>query len=116
MAKPLTAEDRLQTKVNVDFKRTPLQEAVSFVGQACGLKIVLDVDALKRSGYTRNMTVRDVVAENISGKEALRRMISKYPDMVVVLDRKTNGVILRTTPAVAVAGDANQILVPAAGR
>jgi putative heme-binding domain-containing protein len=116
VAKPLTAEDRLQTKVNVDFKRTPLQEAVSFVGQACGLKIVLDVDALKRSGYTRNMTVRDVVAENISGKEALRRMISKYPDMVVVLDRKTNGVILRTTPAVAVAGDANQILVPAAGR
>ena len=76
---------------------------------------MIDGDALKRSGYTRNMPQK-LVAENLQGKEVLRRIISKYPDMVVVLDRKTNGVVLRTTRAVAQAGDANQILIPAAGR
>jgi putative membrane-bound dehydrogenase-like protein len=114
-AKDRTALDRLQTKFDVDFKRVPLQDAIAFVGGECGVAITIDGDALKRSGYTRNMP-QNLVAENLQGKEVLRRIISKYPDMVVVLDRETNGVVLRTTRAVAQAGDANQILIPAAGR
>jgi len=77
-----SAKNRLQVKFDVDFKRTPLQEAIASIGKSCGAKITINTNALKREGYTRNMSV-NFKAKNISGLAALTGIISKYPRMVL---------------------------------
>jgi putative membrane-bound dehydrogenase-like protein len=98
VAKPLTAEDRLQTKVNVNFKRTPLHEAIASIAKSSGTKIAINTKALKREGYTRNMAV-NLSAKNISGLAALTGIISKYPRMVLFTKGGDGSLEVTTAPA-----------------
>eukprot|EP00913_Durusdinium_trenchii_P013391 g12572.t1 len=47
--------DRLKLPVDVDFRRMPFQEAIAFIGEETHIRIEIDGDALKDSGYTKNM-------------------------------------------------------------
>ncbi|MCA9071669.1 MAG: hypothetical protein KDA84_22235, partial [Planctomycetaceae bacterium] len=47
--------DRLKLPMDVDFRRRPLQEAFSDIGEATHVQFDIDGDALKFAGYTKNM-------------------------------------------------------------
>ncbi|MFN0199436.1 MAG: hypothetical protein ACKVT0_22015, partial [Planctomycetaceae bacterium] len=52
---PEKIADRLKTKIDVDFRRTPLQDAFAYIAEETSVNIEIDGDALKFSGYTKNM-------------------------------------------------------------
>ena len=52
---PESIADRLKMKIDVDFRRTPLNEAFSFIGGEIRTPIEIDGDALKLGGFTKNI-------------------------------------------------------------
>ncbi|WP_417385158.1 hypothetical protein [Gimesia sp.] len=47
--------DRLKMKIEVDFKRMPLEEVLAYIADETKTKIILDGGGLKLVGYTQNM-------------------------------------------------------------
>ena len=47
--------DRLKMKIDMEFARTPLQDAFAYISDECKVDHYIDGDALKASGYTKNM-------------------------------------------------------------
>ncbi len=96
--------EKLGKKVSVDFRRTPLQEAIAFVAQEVGVTIDINGDALKFGGYTKNMT-QDFSAIDKPAKEVLLIILRKYADPVrpeksmVIAER--DGKLMLTTEASA---------------
>ena len=52
---PKTVMGRLQQVFEIEFSRKPLQEAFTFIGEEAQVTFVIDGDALKGAGYTKNM-------------------------------------------------------------
>ena len=52
---PKTVLERLKTPINLEFSRKPLQEVFAYMGDKTKVTIVIDGDALKSDGYTKNM-------------------------------------------------------------
>ena len=52
---PELVADRLKLKIDVDFRRTPLNEAFAFIGGEIKTPIEIDGDALKLGGFTKNI-------------------------------------------------------------
>ena len=52
---PKTVLGRLKQEFEIEFARKPLQEALTFIGEEAQVNIVIDGDALKMAGYTKNM-------------------------------------------------------------
>jgi hypothetical protein len=52
---PASIADRLKKKIDVDFRREPLQGAIEFIAEETKVKFEIDGDALKLAGYTQNM-------------------------------------------------------------
>jgi len=95
----MTIADRLKKKIEVDFRRTPLYEAVGYIGSETGVTIDIDGDALKLAGYTQNMEQ----SYNLGQVDALVAMqeVLKPPreKMCFVLDEAKNTVLLTTLPS-----------------
>jgi hypothetical protein len=47
--------DRLKMKIDMEFARAPLQDAFAYIADECKVDHYIDGDALKASGYTKNM-------------------------------------------------------------
>ncbi|WP_435007307.1 sigma-70 family RNA polymerase sigma factor [Tundrisphaera lichenicola] len=67
-------EIKLLAPVTVDFKETPLEEAIQFLQDYTGLKVDLDPKALAAKGLTRKVPV-SLSAEEIMLKNALRQIL-----------------------------------------
>ncbi|RLS57599.1 MAG: hypothetical protein DWH91_04155 [Planctomycetota bacterium] len=52
---PKTVMERLKTPIEVEFALKPLEEAFLYIGEETKVNFVVDGDALKMSGYTKNM-------------------------------------------------------------
>lgn len=52
---PKTIAERLRKKIDVDFRREPLQGAFAYIAEETKVNIEIDGDALKLAGYTKNM-------------------------------------------------------------
>ena len=52
---PKTVLERLKTPIDVEFARKPLGEAFAYIGEETKVNFVIDGDALKMAGYTKNM-------------------------------------------------------------
>ena len=94
---PETVAGRLGIKIEVDFRRTPLQEAVKFVGEEIQVPFEIDGDALKLSGYTKNMPQTMTKAD--SAKAVLNEIMKKYKGMVIVVDEGKKRITLMTQAA-----------------
>ncbi|MBI1345390.1 hypothetical protein GC163_03795 [bacterium] len=95
----LSIADRLQKKLEVDFRRTPLYEAVGYIGSETGVTFDIDGDALKLAGYTQNMEQSYNLGE-VSGLRAMQEVVKPPRDkMCFVLDEAKNLVLLTTLPA-----------------
>ena len=93
---PETVAGRLGMKMEVDFRRTPLREAVKFVAEDIQVPFEIDGDALKLSGYTKNMP--QTIAKADSAKAVLHEIMKKYKGMVIVVDEGKKQITLMTQP------------------
>ena len=96
--------DRLKVKIDVDFRRTPLQDAFAYIGGEIKTTVDIDGDALKFGGYTKNMT-QDMKLDAQPAKIPIKQILDRYQDpirpekhMVIVVD-EAKKLILVTTQA-----------------
>ena len=68
---------RLKTEIEVDFAKIPLQEALKFIAEKCDVEIAIDGDALKNSGFTKNMQ-QNLTLGKATGLEAIEAILKKY--------------------------------------
>ena len=91
----------LRTKIDVDFRRAPLQDAYAYIAGEAKFELVIDGDALKSVGYTKNMP-QTFKAEGITASAALAMIPaqSKQDAMCFVID-EAKGIVTVTTKAKA---------------
>jgi hypothetical protein len=89
--------EKLKKKIDVDFRRTPLQEAFAYIGEETKVAIEIDGDALKLSGYTKNMP-QSFKLDQVSGTTALAEVLKNYDKMCVVVDEPKKVMIVTTYP------------------
>lgn len=94
---PATIAERLQKKVDIDFRRTPLQEAFAFVAEETFVTIDIDGDALKLAGYTQNMP-QTFKLDQVPATEALANILKNYDKMCIVVDEAKKMAIVMTYP------------------
>lgn len=91
--------DRLQMKVLIDFRRTPLQEAFGYIGESIKTEVVIDGDALKGAGFTQNMP-QTFDLGTVTAQAALHEIIKKYAQerdpLVLIVDEPGKKLILST--------------------
>lgn len=92
LRQPNMVADRLKQKVDLDFNRTPLQEAFSRIGDEIWTTIEIEGDALKSAGYTKNMP-QTMKAEQVTAVQAIAKILQQYQNvrnpgqsMVIVVD------------------------------
>lgn len=100
---PATVLDGLNRKIEVDFNRTPLQDAMNFISEEMQVAIVIDGDALKLSGFTKNMP-QTMSHTDQPAKFVIHQIIKQYDKMVIVVDDAKKQVLLTTLPATKAQG------------
>uniref|UniRef100_A0A7C2JZ60 Uncharacterized protein n=1 Tax=Schlesneria paludicola TaxID=360056 RepID=A0A7C2JZ60_9PLAN len=94
---PATIAERLNQKIDVDFRRTPLQEAFAYIGEETKVTIHIDGDALKLSGYTQNMP-QTFAFEKIPATQAIQEVLKNYDKMCILVDESNKQVTVSTYP------------------
>ena len=87
--------DRLKFKIEADFRRTPLQEAFAYIAGETKVNIVIDGDALKLAGYTKNMP-QTFSLGTVPAEDVLRKILMQYDKMCVVVNEQTKQVTVMT--------------------
>jgi hypothetical protein len=94
--------DRLQVELDVDFRRTPMQEAFAFISSIIKTPIEIDGDALKAGGFTKNMP-QTFQGEKLTAVDAIKKILEKYQDphkpgstMVIVVDEERKEITVTT--------------------
>ncbi|HAA49268.1 MAG TPA: hypothetical protein DCE43_06070 [Planctomycetaceae bacterium] len=88
--------------IEVDFRRTPLQEAVNFIGEEIQVPFDIDGDALKLSGFTKNMA--QTLTKAGTAKAVLHDIMKRYKGMVIVVDEEKKRITLMTQPVAETKG------------
>ena len=86
--------DRLKMKIEVEFNRTPLQEAFAFIAEECKTGVDIDGDALKDKGYTKNMAQTFSLSK--TGMDAIKGILDRYADMCVVIQEDKKQFLITT--------------------
>jgi hypothetical protein len=97
---PKTLAARLQTVVDVDFRRTPLSEAFESIGGDIGVTFELDGGALKLAGYTKNMP-QTFQIKGAPAAQSLQKILAAYPKLALVGDETRRTIVVTTTDAAA---------------
>jgi hypothetical protein len=95
--------DRLKLKIDVDFRRMPLQEAFAYISGEIKTTIEIDGDgALKSGGFTKNMP-QELKLEGQPAKVAIAKILKNYQDpkdktkqMVIVVDEAKKLILVST--------------------
>ncbi len=77
--KPQSVVERLQLPVEAEFSRTPLAEAIDYIGREIGVPIEIDGDALKDAGFTKNMA-QTFNLGRVPARSALAEIIRQYKE------------------------------------
>lgn len=97
---PATIAGRLQLKMEVDFRRRPLQEAFADIGEATKVTFEIDGDALKLAGYTKNMAQTFNLGV-VPANDAIKKILSQYDKMCVCLTDEAKKTVTVMTLEVA---------------
>lgn len=96
---PDKVADRLKLKVLIDFRATPLQEALGYIGDSIKTEITIDGDALKAAGFTQNMP-QTYDLGSVSALKAIDTIFQKYAGerdpMVLVVDEAGKKLVFST--------------------
>jgi hypothetical protein len=99
-ALPERIADRLKRPVEIDFRRTPLEEAINYNARETQVRISLDAAALEAAGYTRNMP-QEMNLGSVPATRALHEIVKQYSDMALVVDEEKKQAVITTKPAAA---------------
>ena len=91
----LSIAERLEIPVEFDFRRTPLQEAFQYIADETKINIVIDGDALKLAGYTKNMPQTFTIGKK-TAREGILKILSEYDKMCIVVDEKAKTATVMT--------------------
>lgn len=95
IALPNTLLERLDVKIDVEFNRTPLEDALKTITDEIQVTLDINGKALKLEAYTKNMP--QTFAQNqITVRDALHTILSKYEKMIVFIDEKTKTINITT--------------------
>jgi hypothetical protein len=96
---PDKVADRLKMNVLIDFRRTPLQEAFSYIGDSIKTEITIDGDGLKAAAFTQNMP-QTFDLGNVTALKAIDTIFAQYAKerdpMVMVVDETTKKIVVST--------------------
>ncbi len=97
--------ERLKKKIDIDFRRTPLQDAVAYIADETKVKIDIDGDALKLAGYTKNMT-QEFKMDQATGLATFEKIftVKGQEKLCLVIDEKNNQAIVMTHQAAEAKG------------
>ena len=91
--------DRLKLKVLIDFRRTPLQEAFSYIGDSIKTEISIDGKAFQGAGFTQVMA-QTYDLGNVTALKAIDTIFQAYAGerdpMVLVVDDAGNKITVST--------------------
>ncbi len=99
MKVPDTVVERLQMKVLVDFRNTPLQEAFAYIGESIKTEVSIDGKALQGAGFTQVMS-QTYNLGTVTAQEALHTILKKYAaerDPLVLIVDETNKKLMLST-------------------
>lgn len=100
---PETLAGRLETVIEVEFNNTPLQDAVTMMGEETGINFKLDGGGLKLASYTQN-ELQTFNLGRVPVREGIKKIMSKFPLMVLVADEATKTITITTKDAIAASG------------
>ena len=92
---PGSLVDRLNMPIEIEFNRTPLQEAFAYIGQESKVQFEIDGDALKFSGFTKNMPQSQKMGM-VTGFAAIKAIVEQYDGMCISIDQANKKVIVLT--------------------
>lgn len=96
---PEKVVDRLDLKVLIDFRATPLREALGYIGDCIKTEIEIDGDALKAAGFTQNMP-QTYNPGSITARKAIDTIFQKYAGerdpLVLVIDEAGKRLLFST--------------------
>lgn len=99
---PDLVADRMKMKMDIDFRRTPLQDAILFISGEMKTPIEIDGDALKAGGFTKNMP-QQFTGDKMTAQDALAKILERYQDpqkpgqtMVISVNEEKKMIILTT--------------------
>ena len=92
---PERVADRLRQNIEIDFRRTPLHEAIAYIAKEIDVRFEIDGDALKLAGYTKNMP-QTLQLGTVPATQALSSILRQYDGMVIVVDEYEKAVSLTT--------------------
>ena len=95
-----TLAQKLNREVLIDFRRTPLYEALDFIGGEAEFPVELDGAAVRDAGMTQNM-VQTFELGRVPATRALAEIQKNHPELRYVLDKPSPGTLLVTTRAAA---------------
>ncbi|MEI8019341.1 MAG: hypothetical protein WCH39_14145 [Schlesneria sp.] len=100
---PELIADRLKMKIDVDFRRTPLNEAFAFIGGEIKTPFEIDGDALKLGGFTKNIAqvfkmdgakVQDIILMIFKESKGIDPKPEKT--LVIIVDESNKNVVVTT--------------------
>jgi hypothetical protein len=104
---PDTVAERLEMSILVDFRNTPLQEVVGYIGDGIKTEFVINGDGLKNAGFTQNMP-QSFDLGTISAKATLHAVLQKYAEerdpLVISVDEAAKRITLTTRSQAKVDG------------
>jgi len=91
--------DRLKKEILAEFSRMPLEQAVKYIGDETGVDFTVDGEALRMTGYTRNMP-QTMSLGKVPATRALKEMLSvpNQKDLAVFVDEATGKAVMSTRP------------------
>ena len=97
---PKTVMGRLKQVFEIEFSRKPLQEAFLFIGEEAQVTFVIDGDALKMAGYTKNMPQTFKLGK-VTGTKGLYTILTwpMQEKMCLVVDDAKMEALITTTAA-----------------
>lgn len=97
---PERLADRLKKPIEIDFRRTPLHEAISYIRGETSVKFEIDGNALKLGGMTQNMPQTFAMGV-VPAEQALRAILKTYEKegLCIVLDESAKTARLTTKAA-----------------
>ncbi len=92
---PTSIAERLKLKIDVEYRRTPLQEAFAQIAEGAKVEIDIEGDALKLAGYTQNMP-QTFKLDQVTGTQAIYEITKQYDKMCIVVDETSNKITVMT--------------------
>lgn len=96
---PETVAERMRIPVDAEFSRTPLEPALQYLCDEIQVKLIVDGDALKDAGYTKNMP-QTFTFGKVPMERSLAHIINSYQErgkeMAASINEGTKTVIVTT--------------------